>query len=349
MVDEKERRDVSSTVTSLSTATAAWDAFLTLSPLPLPDGGTLESHSSSLLQAKENRVGTLFVPQPTSKIARLVYYKGDWVRDELHGQGVAVFTEGTCYVGSFSHGKKDGNGVLFYPTPEETTATSFFSLPPTLPSSAPPFPYLHAYQGEFEDDLKHGNGKECFSSGAVYEGHYWRGYRSGKGSILFSDGVTRYDGQWRFNHFHGYGRVEYKNGDLYEGYFKEGKRHGEGKAVFAKTGSTYEGGWYQDEPHAKVCNLLLFRLNEEKKKILTAYNGYAWNGKMVCQRQHVPHVFSFDKRKERHSSATEEQEDEKVSENSFDDEKMHSGDPSATHSSVETKTEPHMDEKALYF
>lgn len=354
MARENEQREVCFTWTSLNAVTAAWDGILTpsipsLSPLALPDGVHTKGHSSSLLQVEENLVGTPFVPQPTSRIDSLLFYKGVWARDALHGQGVAVFTDGTHYVGSFSHDKKHGKGVLFYPAPDEKAVSSMFFLSSTLPSSASSFPYSHAYQGEFENDLKHGKGKEYFSSGAVYEGQYWRGYRSGKGGMLFSDGATRYEGQWRYNRFHGYGRLEYGNGDLYEGYFKEGKRHGEGKAVFAQTGSTYEGGWYHDEPHAHACNVLLFRFNEEKKRVLTPYNGYAWNGKMVCQRQHIPRVFSFDKKKKRISSETEVQEEEEVSENSLNNEKMHRGDSIATFSSFETKLEPQMDEKALYF
>ncbi len=75
------------------------------------------------------------------------------------------------------------------------------------------------YEGEMQNNRKHGFGKQLFTNGSLYEGKWKDGFMDGFGKLVLSTGET------------------------YLGDFYRGKRHGKGKLIFAATGDVYEGDW----------------------------------------------------------------------------------------------------------
>ena len=80
------------------------------------------------------------------------------------------------------------------------------------------------YEGEYQDDLRHGKGRFLWANGESYEGDYLKDERTGKGVYNWPDG------------------------SFYEGDFLAGKRHGLGTYKSAD-GTIYEGEWFDDLQH----------------------------------------------------------------------------------------------------
>lgn len=60
------------------------------------------------------------------------------------------------------------------------------------------------YDGAWEEDKMHGQGKYTFTSGAEYEGQWVNGKMQGHGKMVYPDG-TLYEGTWVDNLMHGEG------------------------------------------------------------------------------------------------------------------------------------------------
>ena len=76
--------------------------------------------------------------------------------------GIASYTfkNGDKYIGNWADFKMDGFGVLTYSDSIN-----------------------HRYQGQWKDNLKHGQGKEFFSDGSVFEGTFSHGKKKGFGTF----------------------------------------------------------------------------------------------------------------------------------------------------------------------
>ena len=72
------------------------------------------------------------------------------------------------------------------------------------------------YEGDFEEDLFHGNGTLTTQEGTVYTGDFCRGQITGKGHITFVDG-SEYTGQWRNGRMHGIGTFHTIDGQSWTG------------------------------------------------------------------------------------------------------------------------------------
>ena len=75
----------------------------------------------------------------------------------------------------------------------------------------------------------------------AYEGGFYEGVRSGKGSYKFANG-NLYQGQFRDGKFHGVGIFKFKDGNRYEGSFNNGKIEGEG-TLYLKNNITITADW----------------------------------------------------------------------------------------------------------
>jgi hypothetical protein len=134
-----------------------------------------------------------------------------------------------------------------------------------------------SYEGEWLDDMKHGQGIYIWADGSKYVGEYENDLRSGMGTFYepTGDGNLRilYDGEWRNDAMQGQGdnRFVFENGDTYEGPMLDNMRHGEGTLKFADgscydgafnngvrqgfgrltegSGDVFEGEWYGDKKH----------------------------------------------------------------------------------------------------
>ena len=129
------------------------------------------------------------------------------------------------------------------------------------------------YEGPFENNKKHGqgkltftdrstseglfvegriptNGKFTYPNGCVYLGELNEdGERTGYGEFVFHDG-RRLKGNWDKNRMEGVGKLIYADGSIYEGDWKKNKKHGKGKQTSAD-GSIYDGDWKDDKKNGK--------------------------------------------------------------------------------------------------
>ena len=117
--------------------------------------------------------------------------------------------------------------------------------------------------------MQHGKGRCEWADGAIYNGDWKEGKKSGKGK--YAAGKARYDGEWVDDKYqgqgvyleengdryigsfskgerHGFGRCLYGDGTKYEGEWKEGKRWGQGTCIYSD-GDVYSGAWERDQRH----------------------------------------------------------------------------------------------------
>mmetsp|Transcript_36051 Transcript_36051/g.82800 ORF Transcript_36051/g.82800 Transcript_36051/m.82800 type:complete len:201 (-) Transcript_36051:62-664(-) len=86
------------------------------------------------------------------------------------------------------------------------------------------------YEGQWRDDVQHGEGRQEWSDGRSYEGQFANGRFSGYGKMLWTSqtGVLSYEGQYQNDLKHGVGKFTWADGRTYEGEWQNGKRHGQG-------------------------------------------------------------------------------------------------------------------------
>merc|ERR1712147_250070 len=84
---------------------------------------------------------------------------------------------------------------------------------------------MATYQGEWQNDMKHGKGRYAWPGDKLY-----------------------HDGMWFENKREGQATATYSDGGKYEGIFKDNLRNGKGKFTY-RDGSTYDGDWNNDLKH----------------------------------------------------------------------------------------------------
>ncbi|CAD8075849.1 unnamed protein product [Paramecium primaurelia] len=148
------------------------------------------------------------------------------------------------YFGQLVNGKKNGFGVI-------------------LSNNG------RTYEGQFENDRKHGSGFERFPDGASYNGTYINGKPDGVGKFLWANGEVyeggwqnglkhgqgiwngikgdSYVGEWKMGNPEGYGVHVWVNGDRYEGEFHNSLKHGEG-IEYLINGDVYKGQYVNGKP-----------------------------------------------------------------------------------------------------
>jgi len=117
---------------------------------------------------------------------------GEFDKSKFNSSGIKRSLNSQYYKGSFVNFKKEGKGV-------EITKE-------------------YEYEGEFKNDIKHGNGLIKFNNGEIYEGQ------------LTEDKIT------------GVGKYTWKNKHTYEGDFIDAKMHGKGTYKWPD-GSEYFGDY----------------------------------------------------------------------------------------------------------
>lgn len=109
------------------------------------------------------------------------------------------------------------------------------------------------YSGDLKDDVPHGYGTMTYPDGAIYEGEWENGMRSGKGTYTYtyslSDGIRgKYEGEWRYGVYHGHGVLTTSSSSFtseYVGEWKYGNESGKGILTISSDiyTSTYDGEW----------------------------------------------------------------------------------------------------------
>ncbi|CAD8212891.1 unnamed protein product [Paramecium octaurelia] len=127
----------------------------------------------------------------------------------------------------------------------------------------------HVYEGEFNNNRKHGQGWEVFPSKSSYKGLYVNGKPEGQGKFTWANGEyyegewfngnkhgcgtwmglkgDMYAGQWVDGKPNGKGQHKWINGDQYKGEFKDSLKHGYGEELFAN-GDRYVGMYQNGKP-----------------------------------------------------------------------------------------------------
>ena len=127
------------------------------------------------------------------------------------------------------------------------------------------------YTGEYRRGKPNGFGKAIYAFGAIYEGNWVDGVKSGRGTYIFTQGQwsgDRYYGDFQNELFHGEGIYFFKNGAKYVGGFQNDKFHGLGVTYRSDNSVEYEGLWqygsfYASQPVPNKVNQAQRLLNPQ--------------------------------------------------------------------------------------
>ena len=185
-------------------------------------------------------------------------YEGEWQLDKEHGYGTSWTGDKRriIYQGEWERGRIHGQGKYYYY--ENSNKSSDDSHPSKIQSR---------YEGEFRENLRHGNGMYVLPDGSTYNGQWQNGNMTGRGTFTWPDGSV-YEGDWKDNQRHGNGTLKasdgfyyegtwvhntmegrgsatYPDGQEYHGMFSSGRREGRGTIKF-RNGAVYEGRFRDD-------------------------------------------------------------------------------------------------------
>jgi hypothetical protein len=97
------------------------------------------------------------------------------------------------------------------------------------------------YEGDMEDDERHGEGTLYYKDGGKYTGEWENDKRHGEGVNTWING-NKYEGSWENNKKHGQGTFTFADGGEYVGEWKNDMRNGEGINTWPSK-KRYEGTW----------------------------------------------------------------------------------------------------------
>jgi len=192
-------------------------------------------------------------------VASVEHYEGSFGPSGLyHGFGRARFKGGASYVGQFHSGLMHGEGEYTWPdgcvyrgTLHEQAVTGQGRL--EWPDGA-------WYAGDVREGHRHGEGTFVDPNVPVaYEGTWEQGLRHGNGKLSYAldnedqTGSERhfYEGQFVQGARHGYGLLRYASGNLYEGEFVWDRKVGRGTMQWFTRNQRYDGEWLNDQPHGQ--------------------------------------------------------------------------------------------------
>jgi len=103
------------------------------------------------------------------------------------------------------------------------------------------------YNGHWLDDKQHGNGRQTWTDGRSYTGHFQEGRFAGCGKMVWQTdkGPMQYEGEYADDVKHGMGLFTWPDGRSYDGEWCRGKRHGRGAYRTAR-GERKVGHWADD-------------------------------------------------------------------------------------------------------
>merc|ERR1711874_99025 len=131
--------------------------------------------------------------------------------------------DGSMYMGQLVDGKRHGRGVF---------RSSF---------------ELFMYEGEWNDDHRHGNGRCSWEDGRFYKGQFVNGKFEGEGHMEWKtpQGTVIFEGQYVDDLKQGTGKYIWPDGRIYDGEWAQGKRSG--KATYISAGGKRREGIWRDD------------------------------------------------------------------------------------------------------
>jgi hypothetical protein len=142
-------------------------------------------------------------------------YVGEWMAEKRHGMGTLFRRDGGRYDGSWVDDKQSGSGCE------------------RLPGST--------YTGQFENGLRHGQGRCIFDDGRACSGEWFEGLWHGDMRVVWADGAA-YEGQYQLNKRSGVGQYTWADGRMYHGEWSGSKQHGRGTFTDVE-GHVWTGHW----------------------------------------------------------------------------------------------------------
>eukprot|EP01017_Pseudomicrothorax_dubius_P034044 TRINITY_DN4621_c0_g1_i4.p1 TRINITY_DN4621_c0_g1~~TRINITY_DN4621_c0_g1_i4.p1 ORF type:complete len:825 (+),score=152.41 TRINITY_DN4621_c0_g1_i4:18-2492(+) len=120
-------------------------------------------------------------------------YTGSWSNGKIEGIGTLFYPSGAiAYEGEWRNGKFNGTGILYNETPSSIKIESYENLEMAVSDG------WISYKGEFCDDTRDGFGEVQFSDGSCFRGHFTGDKINGRGVLILSDG-RRIEGEWSNN------------------------------------------------------------------------------------------------------------------------------------------------------
>lgn len=132
---------------------------------------------------------------PIARLENNAKYDGEWneEKNERHGYGIQVWSDGSMYQGYWKEDKANGWGRLIHADGD-------------------------VYEGEWKDDKAHGQGVYKHTDGAEYNGDWKEDKQDGNGIETWPDGA-KYDGTYVDGKKHGKGTFHWADGSEYSGQF----------------------------------------------------------------------------------------------------------------------------------
>ena len=157
-------------------------------------------------------------------------------------------SDGFTYDGEFLMGKRHGMGQSTHPDTRWYPHEGQWENDVRCGKGKETNSRGYSYEGNYENDEYNGQGKEIYPGGETYEGEYKDGYKHGYGERnspnAVSDGVwareRSYKGYWDSSDPQGKGIKVYSDGQISEGDFVDGLEYGYCKVTYADE-RIYEG------------------------------------------------------------------------------------------------------------
>ena len=162
-------------------------------------------------------------------------FEGKFLKGELFGWCRYINTKGICYEGIFINGILDGKGEII--KIDENRRKNIYKgdiINFKKEGKGEERTSDYFYEGDFDNDLKHWNGKIVYYKGDSYEGQFTNGEITGKGFYTWKNKHT-YFGDFVGGKMHGKGLYKWTNGNQYEGEYinniKKVRENSNGKTV----------------------------------------------------------------------------------------------------------------------
>jgi hypothetical protein len=172
--------------------------------------------------------GSILYPQqhPSQRLK----YEGEWLTDKIHGNGIMTWIGGETYEGQWNNGIKHGFGKYSWAGGKtyvgEWRYGNMSGKGILQYGKHSEIPGRKSYEGEFRNDIPHGQGIILFEDGRKYEGGIVGNTMKGTGTLVYPTGDKKsaYIGMFLNDKFEGHGILKYADGKKYEGHWLAGTK-----------------------------------------------------------------------------------------------------------------------------